>query len=71
MDTRVTPLDDRAAALHAAREVLTSLDHSPDDLVIVADWILTGCCDAALSLSEQRARNYREFHTNISSDAAT
>lgn len=54
----------RAGAIQQAHELLTYLDHDTDDLIIVADWLLTGSCDTALRFAAQRAANYRELHNN-------
>lgn len=45
------------------------LEASPDDLIAVADWLLTGRADTAVAFSDQRARNYAH-RTDESPDAA-
>lgn len=64
----------RVAALRQARELLNSLDHDADDLIIVADWLVTGRVDTALAFARQRTQSYievdRERH-GLSPDAAT
>lgn len=52
----------RVEALKYARDILQYLEHGADELITVADWIVTGTCDAALAFSEARARHYREHH---------
>lgn len=46
-------------ALLAARDVLSYLEHTPEDLIVIAEWLLTGKADIALAFSEQRARHYQ------------
>lgn len=50
--------EQRADAARLARDVLAYLDHDAEDVIAVADWLLTGRCDVAVAISEQRARNY-------------
>lgn len=65
-------LSERAAAVREARDLLTYLDHGPEDLLIVADWLITGRCETALKFAEQRGRLYTEHQGERPSlDAAT
>lgn len=50
----------RVEALKHARDILQYLEHGADELIVVADWIVTGTCDAALAFNEATARHYRE-----------
>lgn len=45
------------------------LEANPDDLIAVADWLLTGTADPAIAFSDQRARNYGQ-RTEENADAA-
>jgi hypothetical protein len=57
-------------ALKAARDVLAYLDHTPEDLIIVADWLITGRADIGLQFAEQRARHYQQHASGGGPDAA-
>ena len=59
----------RVAALTHARAVLDGLDVSPDDLIIVADWIDTGRADVALAMTAERYRQYHRTTTQTDDDA--
>lgn len=54
-------LDARFDAFTRARDLLFGVDASVEEMLIVADWALTGTADLALKISEQSARNYRDF----------
>lgn len=55
-----TPVPPRVEALRHAKDLLAYLDHGADDLIVVADWLVTGRADVALAMSEQRFRHYQE-----------
>lgn len=59
----------RAGAAKLAREALQHLDHDADDVLIVADWIITGRCDVAIAMAKVRAENCAR-HDDLSPDAA-
>lgn len=49
----------RADAARLAVDILSRLDDcDSEDVLTVADWLLTGRCDVALSLAAQEARDY-------------
>lgn len=52
----------RVEALRHAKDLLAYLDHTSDDLIVVADWLVTGRADVALAMSEQRFRHYQQAH---------
>lgn len=63
-------IEQRADAARLARDVLTYCDDwSADDILIVADWLLTGRCDVAIMMAEQRARSFAASD-GLSPDAA-
>jgi hypothetical protein len=66
-------VEQRVGALKQARDALQYMDHTADDLIVVADWILTGTYEAALAFDEARARHYRERYGPdlVSPDAMT
>ena len=53
------PMTSRSNALRLAREVLAFLDTDTEDLLVVADWLLTGQANLALKLADVRARHWR------------
>lgn len=64
----MTTPEQRADAARLALDILRYLDDcSADDILIVADWLLTGRCDVAITMAEQRARS---FATSDGPDAA-
>lgn len=62
---------DRGTAIKLAQEVLTFIETGVDDLIIVADWLLTGRADTALAFAEQRDRQYNRSRGELSDDAAS
>lgn len=50
----------RVQAFRQAAELFRDcyLEANPDDLIMVADWLLTGSADTAIRFSDQRARNF-------------
>lgn len=57
----------RARAAYRARDVLFGLDPSVEDILIVADWLMTGRCELAMAIDEHR----HYLHTNAPSPALT
>lgn len=50
----------RATAAKLAREILTGLNHDREDILIVADWLLTGSADLAMRFTEHTSQLYRD-----------
>lgn len=49
-DEMIDPvLAERARAAYRARDVLFGMDPSVEDVLIVADWLLTGRCELAMA----------------------
>lgn len=59
----------RVAAARLARDVLSHLDHGVDDILALADWLLTGAPDVALAMSDQRASHYIALRGSDGPDA--
>jgi len=56
-------MDERDKALAIAVNRLSGiLDFTAVDILIVADWILTGNCELALTFEKQQADNYHKHH---------
>lgn len=62
---------ERGAAFRCAAELFRDcyLEANADDLIAVADWLITGSADTAVRFGDQRARNYAQWG-NESPDAA-
>lgn len=63
-------VEQRADAARLAQDVLSYLDHDIDDVLALADWLLTGRADIALAMAEQRTRNYTQRDGDLGPDAA-
>lgn len=63
-------VDQRADAARSARDILSyGNEYCADDIVVLADWLLTGRCDIAVRMADQRARAF-SGSVEVSPDAA-
>lgn len=56
----------RVSAAKLAREILTGLDHDREDILIVADWLITGTADLAMRFTEHTSSLYRSPAEDLS-----
>lgn len=62
-------LAERTRAAMRARDVLFGMDPSPSDVIIVADWLLTGRAELALQFDRAVAENYQGSLDEHAADA--